>query len=62
MPFEKVYWKGLRIVLDKARRYMQGHQTQLAANLDAGQYASVVTALEAVVACLNELPVDTPIE
>lgn len=62
MPFPKVYWKGLRLVLNGGKRYIQRNQLQLQANLTTPQYECVLDVLNAIVSCLALLPTDTPTE
>lgn len=57
----KVYWKGLRLVLGKVKRYIDLHYVQLAENLDATDMEAVDAVRAATDAALIELPVDTPI-
>jgi len=56
----KVYWKALRLVLGHPQRYIQKWQNQLQANLTTEQYNCVVAVLEAILACLQALPENTP--
>lgn len=62
MPFPKVYWKGLRLVLDKALRYINKWQVEIEPNISADAYTAMVAARTAIVDCLQKLPVDTPTE
>lgn len=64
MPYDKhrVYWKGLILVSRKLKTYIEDNQLGLQANLTAPQYACVTALLEAVIICLNALPVNTPVE
>lgn len=57
---DKVYWKGLKLILRPVMRYIQKWQLQLEANLTTPQYQCVVAVLEAIITCLGALPVDTP--
>lgn len=57
----KVYWITLRLVLGSAKRYIQRNDLQLQANLSTEQYACVSDTLQAIVSCLQLLPVNTPI-
>jgi len=56
----KVYWKGLEIVANTLRRYIQRNQIQLQANLTVEQYTCVTDLLQAVLSCLAILPSNTP--
>jgi len=56
----KVYWKGLEIVANTLRRYIQRNQIQLQANLTEEQYTCVTDLLQAVLSCLAILPSNTP--
>lgn len=60
MSFPKVYWKGLTLVLDGSRRYIQRNQIGLQANLTTDQYNCVVAVLQAILTCLTALPKNTP--
>lgn len=62
MSLQKVYWKGARLVLDTARRYLQRNQLNLQENLTTEQYNCIVDTLQAIVSCLAILPKNTPIE
>lgn len=62
MALQKVYWKGARLVLDTARRYLQRNQLNLQANLTTEQYNCIVDTLQAIVTCLGLLPSNTPVE
>lgn len=56
----KVYWKALHLLLLPVKKYIQRWDNQLKANLTTPQYQCVVATLEAVIICLNALPVNTP--
>lgn len=56
----KVYWKGLEIVLDSARRYIQRNQLGLLANLTSEQYTCLMDVLTAIMSCLAILPSNAP--
>jgi len=56
----KVYWKGLELILRPVKKYIQRWDVQLQANLTTPQYQCVVALLEAVITCLGALPVNTP--
>lgn len=58
----KVYWKGLKLVLGATKRYIQKWDLQLAANLTTPQYQCIVAVLDAILICLQALPVDTPVD
>lgn len=58
----KVYWKGLRLVLGRVKRYIQKWDLQLAENLTTPQYQCIVAVLDAILVCLQALPVDTPVD
>lgn len=60
MAASKVYWKGLRLVLGVAKRYIQKWDTQLQANLTTPQYECAVAVLDAILICLAALPENTP--
>lgn len=60
MAAAKVYWKGLTLIADALRRYIQRNQLRLQANLTTPQYDCVVALLAAVVECLSLLPKNTP--
>jgi len=60
MPFPKVYWKTLRIVMGSTMRYIQKHQLGLQANLTTEQYACVTDVLQAILSCLALLPQNPP--
>jgi len=60
MPFPKVYWKTLRVVMNSTRRYIQKHQLGLQANLTTEQYACVTDVLQAILSCLALLPQNPP--
>jgi hypothetical protein len=55
----RVYWIGLGLTLNVARRYIQRNQTKLEANLTTAQYACVVAVLNAILECLSALPTNT---
>jgi hypothetical protein len=57
----RVYWKGLRLVLQLARSYIQRNQLKLQANLTAEQYTCVLSVLTAIIDCLAALPENTPV-
>ena len=57
----KVYWKGLTLVLDVTRSYIQRNQIKIQENLTTDQYNCVVAVLNAVLACLASLPKNTPV-
>lgn len=58
----RVYWITLRVVLNEAKKYIQRNDLRLQDNLSAPAYATVVTALSAILDCLAALPENTPIE
>lgn len=58
----KVYWKGLELVLNAAKRYIQKWDLQLQANLTTAQYNCVIATLDAILTCLGALPSNTPTE
>jgi len=58
----KVYWKTLTLVLRTVQSYITRNQNNLFINLDSAQYACVLAVLDAVITCLQALPVNTPIE
>jgi hypothetical protein len=60
MAAQKVYWKGLELIANALRRYIQRNQLKLAANLTEEQYTCVVDLLTAVLSCLAILPSNTP--
>lgn len=57
----KVYWKGLRLALGVAKRYIQRNDLKLQANLTTPQYQCVVAVLDAILTCLEALPQNTPV-
>ena len=56
----KVYWKGLTLVLKTVKTYIQKWQNQLQNNLTLEQYNCVVAVLDAVITCLQALPENNP--
>lgn len=58
----RVYWKGLILVARALQLYISRNQVNLQKNLTEPQYACVVTLLNAVVECLEVLPVNDPVE
>lgn len=62
MPYNKrkVYWKGLRLVEGAVKRYIERNLLGLEANLTTEQMACVTAVLNAIIECLNILPVNTP--
>lgn len=56
----RVYWKGLTLVLKTVQSYIQRNQNNLFLNLDAHQYTCVLAVLNAVIECLQALPVNNP--
>jgi hypothetical protein len=57
MPYpDKVYWKGLRIVMGVTKRYIQKWDLQLQANLTEAQWNCVNDVLTAIISCLALLP------
>ena len=62
MPYSKrkFYWKGLRLVAMAVKRYIERNQPGLLANLTTPQYQCVLALLDAVITCLDALPVNTP--
>jgi hypothetical protein len=56
----KVYWKTLETVLKGAKAYIQRNQNNLFLNLTTAQYNCVVAVLNAIIECLQTLPVNTP--
>lgn len=60
MAAPKVYWKGLKIVLEVARSYIQRNQLRLQQHLTEAQYNCVVDTLTAIISCLSILPTENP--
>lgn len=58
----KVYWKGLILVLGLVKRYIQRNEINLTKNLTEQQMTCVLAVLTAVIECLNTLPDNTPVE
>lgn len=56
----RVYWKGLRLVLGKVRRYIQRNGLNLQASLSEEAYECVVAVLDAVLTCIAALPSNDP--
>ena len=56
----KVYWKGLILVANSLRSYIQRNQLKLEQNLTTPQYQCVVALLDAVITCLGVLPSNDP--
>lgn len=56
----KVYWKGLQVVLEATKRYIQRNQLKLQVNLDTPAYQCVVAVLDAILTCLAALPANPP--
>lgn len=59
MAFTKVYWKGLRLVLGAAQRYINRNQAGLQKFLTTEQFTCVMSLLTAIIDCLALLP-DNP--
>jgi len=57
---QKVYWKGLILVLRRLIKYINENNMGLATNLDAPTYACVTALLDAALICADALPVNTP--
>jgi hypothetical protein len=62
MPFPKVYWKGLRLVLGRLIRYITKWQAEIEPNISAEAYAAMIAVRNDAEALLVLLPVDTPTE
>jgi len=60
MASRKVYYIGLRLVLEATRRYIQRNQLNIQANVSPEAYTCVVDTLTAVLSCLELLPT-TPV-
>jgi len=58
----KVYWKTLILILRTVQSYITRNQNNLFLNLTTPQYDCVVAVLTAVIACLQALPENTPVE
>jgi hypothetical protein len=56
----KVYWKGLTLVANSLKSYIQRNQLKLEQNLTTPQYQCVVALLDAVITCLGVLPSNDP--
>lgn len=60
MASRKVYYIGLRLILNEVRRYIQRNQLNIQANVSPEAYTCVLDTLTAVLSCLELLP-DTPV-
>jgi len=56
----RVYWITLRLVAQALKSYIQRNQAGLTANLTGPQMVCVNALLDAVIECLNVLPVNDP--
>lgn len=56
MASRKVYYIGLRLVLNAARSYIQRNQLKLQANVSSEAYTCIVSTLTAILDCLELLP------
>jgi hypothetical protein len=56
----RVYWKTLTLILRQVQGYIQRNQNNLFLNLTTPQYNCVLAVLNAVIECLQALPVNTP--
>lgn len=57
---QKVYWKTLILVLRGVQGYIQRNQNNLHITLNTQQYTCLVAVLDAVIECLQVLPVNEP--
>jgi hypothetical protein len=62
MPFPKVYWKSLRIVLRKTIDYITRWSTSIQPNISETAYDLMIETRDKAQMCLNALPVDDPVE
>jgi len=61
MASRKVYYIGLRLVLETSKRYIQRNQLNIQKNVSSEAYTCVVDTLTAILSCLELLPA-TPTE
>jgi hypothetical protein len=59
---QKVYWKGLELVLRRTAHYGAKWDTQLSRNLTPDQYTCFRDVMIAIASCLALLPVNSPTE
>jgi hypothetical protein len=59
---QKVYWKGLTLVLQRTARYGAKWDTQLSHSLTTPQYNCFRDVMTAIASCLALLPQNTPVE
>lgn len=56
----RVYWKTLVVVLKGAQSYIQRNQNNLFKSLTTPQYDCLMDTLQAIITCIQILPVNDP--